>query len=79
LKDFTYIFSTGDHIDNYELSGNVMLAETGKVDSTLIVMLHRKLDDSAVTKENPRYVQSSMAREISGLNFFRPALLLFMR
>lgn len=56
LKDFTYIFSTGDHIDNYELSGNVMLAETGKVDSTLIVMLHRKLDDSAVTKENPRYV-----------------------
>ena len=56
LKDFTYIFSTGDHIDNYELSGNVMLATTGKVDSTLIVMLHRKLDDSAVTKEKPRYV-----------------------
>jgi len=56
LKDFTYIFSTGDHIDNYELSGNVMIAETGKVDSTLIVMLHRNLYDSAVTKEKPRYV-----------------------
>jgi hypothetical protein len=33
-----------------------MLAETGKIDSTLIVMLHRKLDDSAVAKEKPRYV-----------------------
>ena len=56
IKNFTYIFSTGNHIDNYELSGNVMLAENGKVDSTIIVLLHRKQDDSAVAKEKPRYI-----------------------
>ncbi len=55
LTNFTYTFSTGAYIDSVELSGNVILAETGKHDSTLIVLLHRNLDDSAVAKENPRY------------------------
>ena len=55
LKDFTYIFSTGNHFDSLEFSGRVLIAETGKADSTLIVMLHKKLDDSAVVNENPRY------------------------
>ena len=55
LKDFTYIFTTGNYFDSLELSGRVIVAETGRPDSTLIVILHRKLDDSAVAKENPRY------------------------
>jgi len=55
LKDFTYIFSTGDHFDSLTLSGKVILAETGGTDSTLIVMLHRSQDDSAVVKDRPRY------------------------
>ena len=33
-----------------------MLAETGKTDSTLIVMLHTSADDSVVVKDKPRYV-----------------------
>ncbi|MDP4149177.1 MAG: Ig-like domain-containing protein [Bacteroidota bacterium] len=55
LRNFTYVFTTGDYIDSAELSGNVIVASTGKPDSTLIVMLHRKLDDSAVVKDRPRY------------------------
>jgi Bacterial Ig-like domain len=55
LKNFTYVFSTGSYLDSLQLSGNVVLAETGKTDSTLIVMLHRNLQDSAVVKERPRY------------------------
>ena len=55
MKDFTYIFSTGNHFDSLEFSGRVLISETGKPDSTLIVMLHTRLDDSAVAKENPRY------------------------
>ncbi|HTS43530.1 MAG TPA: Ig-like domain-containing domain [Puia sp.] len=55
LKNFTYIFSTGSYVDSMEFSGRVLLAETGKRDSTLIVMLHTKTDDSAVAKERPRY------------------------
>jgi len=54
-KNFTYLFSTGDYLDSSILSGKVIVAETGKPDSTLIVMLHRNFDDSAVMKERPRY------------------------
>jgi hypothetical protein len=55
FKDFTYIFSTGPQLDTISLAGKVILAETGGVDSTLIVVLHTNLDDSAVTKDRPRY------------------------
>jgi len=56
LKKFTYTFSTGRYIDSLELTGKVILAETGKTDSTLIIMLHSNGDDSAVVKEKPRYI-----------------------
>lgn len=56
LKNFTYTFSTGRYIDSLELRGRVVLAETGKPDSTLLVMLHSSGSDSAVVKEKPRYI-----------------------
>jgi hypothetical protein len=55
-KNFTYRFSTGSALDSLNLTGKVIIAETGKTDSTLIVMLHTSTDDSAVIKEKPRYV-----------------------
>src|ERR1700730_13372192 len=55
LKNFTYVFSTGNYFDSLELTGKVIVAETGKPDSTLIVLLHRSLDDSAIVNERPRY------------------------
>jgi hypothetical protein len=55
-KNFTYLFSTGSTIDQNTFSGKVVMAETGKIDSTLIVVLHRNFDDSAVAKEKPRYI-----------------------
>jgi len=54
--NFTYLFSTGSRLDTNTVSGRVILAETGKIDTTLIVVLHRNLDDSAVAKDRPRYV-----------------------
>ncbi len=56
VKDLTYMFTTGNYFDSLELSGNVMLAETGKVDTSLIVMLHTDGDDSAVVTKKPRYI-----------------------
>ncbi|MEO7393609.1 MAG: Ig-like domain-containing protein [Chitinophagaceae bacterium] len=56
MKGFTYIFSTGPFIDSLKLQGKVVLAESGKVDSTLIVMLHTSADDSIIVKEKPRYI-----------------------
>ncbi|HJU46149.1 MAG TPA: Ig-like domain-containing domain [Chitinophagaceae bacterium] len=55
LKNFTYVFSTGNTIDSNTLSGRVLLAETGKADSTLIVVLHTSPEDSAVVNKRPRY------------------------
>jgi hypothetical protein len=55
LRDYRYVFSTGPKIDSGVLTGRVLLAENGKADSTLIVVLHRSADDSAVAKEKPRY------------------------
>ncbi len=56
LKNFTYIFSTGSYIDSLRFSGNVQLAETGKIDTTLYVFLYKDLSDSAVYKHKPKYI-----------------------
>jgi hypothetical protein len=56
LRNFTYVFSTGNYIDSLEYRGRVIIANTGKPDSTLIVMLHYQLFDSAVAKLRPRYI-----------------------
>lgn len=56
MKGFTYVFSTGPNIDSLSFGGNVLLAETGKTDSTLVVILHTKAEDSVVKKERPRYM-----------------------
>ncbi len=55
LRGFTYVFSTGNKIDNYTYKGIVFLAEKGSHDSTLLVVLHNQLDDSAIVKLRPRY------------------------
>jgi len=56
LRNFTYTFSTGPRLDSLHVSGRVQLAETGGTDSTMIALLHRHLNDSAVVKERPLYV-----------------------
>lgn len=54
-KQFTYVFSTGSSLDKGRVNGNVQIAETGEIDSTLIVVLHNNLEDSAVKKLRPLY------------------------
>jgi hypothetical protein len=56
LKNFIYVFSTGPYLDSLEFGGKVIVAETGKKDTSLIVILHKNLDDSAVVNDRPRYV-----------------------
>ena len=55
LHNFSYIFTTGDTFDTLQLSGKVLLAETGGIDSTLVVMLYKNDADSAV-RERARYI-----------------------
>ena len=55
-RDLTYVFSTGKTVDYNTYRGKVLLAENGKTDSSLlIVVLHKNLEDTAVIKEMPRY------------------------
>ncbi|MFN6387041.1 MAG: Ig-like domain-containing domain [Bacteroidota bacterium] len=54
-KGFRYIFSTGNNIDNGNYNGHVKIAATGKVDSTLIVVLHNNLNDTSIYNNTPRY------------------------
>ena len=56
FNNFTYTFSTGDKIDSLQLKGKVLLAETGTVDSTLMVMLYLNAHDSAVRTRKPDYI-----------------------
>ena len=56
LKNFSYVFSTGNYLDSVQYSGRVIMAYTGKADSTLVAILHDRLYDSAVAKLRPRYV-----------------------
>ena len=66
LKDFTYIFSTGPYFDSLGFTGNVLLAETGDIDTTLSVLLHKSGIDSALINDKPRYVT-----KIDGRGHFR--------
>ncbi|HEV7622228.1 MAG TPA: Ig-like domain-containing protein [Flavisolibacter sp.] len=56
LRNFTYVMSTGPRIDSMHYSGKVFLAETGAVDTTLLVVLQKDLTDSAVMLKRPQYV-----------------------
>lgn len=55
LDNFYYTFSTGSYIDSGFLVGQILLAETGKTDSTMFAVLHNKLEDSTIAKDRPRY------------------------
>ncbi len=56
LRDFNYVFSTGNRIDTLSISGKVLMAETGLADSTLQALLYRNTNDSAVRKLKPDYI-----------------------
>jgi len=60
-KNLTYVFSTGNTIDSLKIGGTVTLAETGKTDSSILVLLYpRDAPDSAVQKFKPQYVTRLM-------------------
>lgn len=55
-RNLNYVFSTGNTVDFNTYKGKVIIAENGKTDSSLlIVVLHKNLEDTAVIKEMPRY------------------------
>ena len=56
LKEFSYTFSTGNSIDSLQIKGKVIMAENGKVDSTLLILLYRNAHDTSVRTRKPDYI-----------------------
>jgi hypothetical protein len=56
FRNYTYVFSTGSTIDSMTLSGTVVMAETGKIDSTITAVLYKDAPDSAVQNRKPNYI-----------------------
>ncbi|WP_447639827.1 MULTISPECIES: Ig-like domain-containing protein [Chitinophagaceae] len=72
FKNFTYAFSTGDHLDTDSITGKVIMAQTGTIDTTLIVMLHRNLNDTAVKTLRPDYYTTVDSGGNFSLRFLPP-------
>ncbi len=70
--NYTYVFSTGSTFDSATFSGRVINAQTGRPDSTLIVVLHRNLSDTAVVILKPRYVTKLDSSGIFHFNYLAP-------
>lgn len=63
INQFKYVFSTGPYIDSLSINGIVKDAYEKNVDNFVSVMLYEineKSKDSAVYKENPRYVTNTL-------------------
>lgn len=56
VRNFVYTFSTGPYLDSLEISGKVILAENGGVDTTVNVALYKDRSDSVIRTKNPMYV-----------------------
>jgi uncharacterized protein (DUF2141 family) len=72
LGEYTYVFSTGPNFDSAKFAGRILDAETGKVDSTLIVILHNNLVDTAVSKFKPRYITKLDGKGFFKFNYLAP-------
>ena len=63
FRQFKYIFSTGSHLDSLTLKGTIKDALEKKSDNFVSVMLYevnQKYSDSAIFKQNPRYITNTL-------------------
>jgi len=55
LKNYSYVFSTGDYLDSLSISGKVVDAFSKEPIEDVVVMLYDILSDSIIYKERPFY------------------------
>ncbi|MCC9041988.1 Ig-like domain-containing protein [Myroides sp. M-43] len=62
LKQFKYIFSTGDYIDSLKVGGTIKSANQLKADNFVNVMLYQaeNFNDSTIYKQKPLYVTNTL-------------------
>lgn len=55
LKNFTYVFSTGNYLDSMEVKGKVIDAKSGNPVDNILVGIYNQFEDSIVSKQKPNY------------------------
>lgn len=60
LKNFNYVFSTGDIIDSLSISGTLINSFTGKAEEDVLIMAYTNLSDSTPLTERPIYIARSL-------------------
>jgi hypothetical protein len=71
LKNYSFVFATGDIIDSLSIKGNIIDDYTGEPEKDITIMLYDKLDDSIVYKEKPFYFTKSDGQGNFQLNNLR--------
>ena len=59
LKNYRFVFSTGDYIDSLSISGSVVDVKSGEPVEDIYVMLYDNLSDTVVRTERPFYFSST--------------------
>ena len=74
LRNFEFVFSTGDHLDSLGIIGTVLQAFNHKpLEDPVFMMLYENLSDSAPLLEIPDYVGKSDTKGNFLINNLRPA------
>ncbi len=74
LRDFEFVFSTGDHIDSLSVAGRAVNAfdHMPLKDQVIMVMLYENLSDSAPLLQIPRYIGRATPEGLFTINNIRP-------
>lgn len=56
LENYTFLFSTGDKLDELEVTGKVVDAQTNQGMADVLVLLHDNLSDTSFTTLKPTYL-----------------------
>ncbi len=74
LKNFEFVFSTGDHLDSLGIIGTVLQAfDLSPPEEPIFLMLYENLSDSAPLLDIPDYVGKSDSKGAFLINNVRPA------
>lgn len=55
LKNFSYVFSTGNYVDTFQLEGIVSNAKDNQAVESVVVGLYKSLEDSVIYNSKPYY------------------------
>ncbi len=71
LKNFNFVFSTGNNIDTMEVAGQVIDAKTHEKQKGMAVMLYRNYNDSTPIKEKPDYIARTDTAGKFSINYIK--------